>query len=121
MPVKRLNLFAVGQIVFDDDDVSPACAGIFGKDYATVSRRVNRLAAVGIAARIFVPVLAEMIVCAEILRVVPFVFSVFRLGHGFGFADWISEAVGDDSRRRTGGGLILIRLRFGQGHCFAAR
>jgi hypothetical protein len=100
--------------VLDYHDISPTFAGVFGVNNRSACRRENRLATVRVAARIFVLVFAEMIVRAEILRVVPFVFFVFSLRYSFGFADWIREGLSDNFRGRSRADLRFICLRFGQ-------
>ncbi len=58
MSVERLNPFSVRQSVFDYQDVSPTDAGIFGVNNRAVCRRENRLAAIGVAAGICIPIFA---------------------------------------------------------------
>lgn len=77
--------------MFNYNDVSPTCARVSSKNYLTVSRSKNRLAAVGVSARGFVPIFAEMSVFAEvlcvILRIPPIIFFADKIL----FADRISK------------------------------
>jgi hypothetical protein len=93
MPVKTLNFCAVRRRVFDDDDVSPTRARVARKSNLPVSRRKNRLAAIGISARRFVPIFAEMPVFAEILRVILRIPPIISLADKILFADRISKTL----------------------------
>ena len=83
MTVQRLDFGSVGQSVSNNDDVSPAGACVFGKDYLAVGDGVNGFAAISIAAGIFVPILAKMAVGSEIQGVIPIVLAVFCLREFF--------------------------------------
>src|SRR5436190_3029272 len=104
MSVKRLDRFARRQSVINYYDVPPTRPSVLSKNNLAICGCVNRLAAITISARVFVPVFAKMVIFAKILRVVPSIF-VLSCSYAYGVADWICKAVGHlyGRRKRFGG------------------
>src|SRR5690606_36805801 len=98
-----LDAAAVGQFEGDDDDISSSGPGLGSVGERAVADGVNGLAAVGVAARSFVPILAEMILLAKIEGVVPVVLRIAGLREEVFLAYGIGESSGGLRRIAAGG------------------
>ncbi len=92
--VESLDERVVRKTMTDNDDFSPAGASFTGKYYRPLRGRVDRQPAIRIAARLRIPIFAQMIVLAEILGGVPAV-AVLRLRDVTRAADRVVKPVGD--------------------------
>ncbi len=81
-----------------DNDISPTRSGISCIGDDTVCYRINSVAAIGIAARVLVPVFAQMVIFTKILSIEPIIRFITCLGHIFCLADRIGERIGNDRR-----------------------
>ena len=66
MAVKRLNLGAVGERVGNDHNIPPTRSRVGGIRDNAIGDRIDRLAAIRIAAGVFVPVFAEVVVGSKV-------------------------------------------------------
>ena len=119
MTVKRFDFFTRRQRVLDYDDISPTNPRVASESDHTAGGCVNRFTAIGISARVSVPILAEVIVPAKIKGVIPFIFSIFCLGRNLSFSDWIRETSGDNRGliwRRDAGLFARCASKLKSGH-----
>lgn len=92
MPVESFQYLAVWKPVSNDDDFAPARPGFGGENNRSFRDCVDGHPAIRIPARPGVPVFAQMIVLAEILRVIPAV-PIVVLRHVSCAADRVVESI----------------------------